>query len=200
MTKSVAGNLRRRELARPILLGLLLIWPSTAHADTGLPMLVVVWPWAWMAFIPVCIVEALIAKRLLRLPLVQCAKLSLVANAWSTLVGIPLTWLLLLVVEIAGGIGLSRFQPKPGLVLTLFAPVAAPWLGPSIRSWHVYAAAAFLCIPFMLVSIQVERWSVAKHVPREDARRWALVANLATYVPMIVGLATTALADRLNAP
>ena len=178
----------------------LLVWPRAVQADTGVPMIAVMWPWAWTAFLPVCIVETFIAKRVLRLRVVQCVKLTVIANAWSTLIGIPLTWLVLFLVELVAGLGIALIQPRPGLASTLLAPIAAPWLGPSISPWYIYGAATFLCIPFMLVSIRVERWSVAKHVPKDDARRWALAANLATYMPMIAVLAAKTIASRLDSP
>jgi hypothetical protein len=163
-------------------------------------MLAVVWPPAWLLFVPVCVVEALIAKRVLALPLVQCAKLSLVANAWSTLVGIPLTWLALVLIEIAGGAAISVSGARPNFNWIVLAPLSAPWLGPGIRPWHVPAAAAFLCIPFMLASIQVERWSAAKRVSGQEARRWAYIANLTTYLPIFGFLTALAISERLRAP
>jgi hypothetical protein len=124
-------------MASPILLVLLFVWPRTAHADAGVPMIAVLWPWAWAAFIPVCLIETLVAKRLLSLPLLQCARLSVVANAWSTLVGIPLTWLALFLVEMGGGLGLWVSGAEPGPVWTaVLSPIGAPWLGPQARPWH----------------------------------------------------------------
>jgi hypothetical protein len=163
-------------------------------------MIVVVWPPAWLLFIPVCVIEALIAKRVLALPFVQCAKLSLVANAWSTLVGIPLTWLALVLIEIGGGLGVSLSGVKSNSNWIVLAPLSAPWLGPSMRTWHLFAASAFLCLPFLLVSIRVERWSVGKHVPAQQARRWAYIANFATYLPIIVVLTALAISSHLQSP
>jgi hypothetical protein len=188
-------------MAWPILLVLLFVWPRTANADAGVPMIAVLWPWAWAAFIPVCLIEALVAKRLLSLPLRQCARLSVVANAWSTLVGIPLTWLALFLVEMGGGLGLWVSGAEPGPVWTaVLSPIDAPWLGPQARPWHVFAAAAILCIPFLFVSIRIERWSAAKNVPFEAARRWAVIANLATYIPIIAFLVAIAISRRLHSP
>jgi hypothetical protein len=79
------------------------------------------------------------------------------------------------------------------------APLFAAWLWPTDKNWHVLAAAAFLCIPFMLVSMRVERWSAEKQVPREDARRWARRANLLTYTPIVVALVGTAIASYVRA-
>jgi hypothetical protein len=192
MTSVTKRPLRRRARWRHrhwlTVLALLSLWPAPAMANVGLPMIFVVWPSAWLLFAPVCFVEALVAKRLLALPTAQCATLALRANAWSTLVGIPLTWLALLLIEIGVSFGLSLGKIDPRLGWPFVAPIYAPWLWPTDQNWHVFAAAALLCIPFMFVSIRVERWSAEKQVPRDNARRWAQRANLVTYAPIILGL------------
>ena len=71
-------------------------WPVTAHANPIAPMLVVLWPGSWLVLLPVIVVEALVARRLLHLEFRESLKLSAVANLWSTLVGIPMTWCVLL--------------------------------------------------------------------------------------------------------
>jgi hypothetical protein len=198
-----AGGVRTRGthlLVCRVFATLVALWPGSARADAGVPMLALVWPSAWALFIPVCVIEALVASRLFGLPFLQAAKLSLAANAWSTLVGIPLTWLALVLVEVAGGAGYSLVDARPAPAWVLLSPIFAPWLGPGAHRWHVFAAAAFLCVPFMLVSIRVERWSAAKRIPRGDARRWARVANLATYLPIIAILLALTVYARLHSP
>jgi hypothetical protein len=177
-----------------------MLWPAAARADTGIPMLVLVWPSAWALFIPVVLVETYVAKRLLGLPLAESAKLSFVANAWSTFVGIPLGWLGLLFIELVGGLGVSLLKPDFTGAWLLLSPLFAAWLGPTTRSWHVYAAAACLCIPFMLVSIRVERWSAQKRISSDQARRWARTANLVTYVPIICTLVWLTISTWMKSP
>jgi hypothetical protein len=165
-----------------------MLWPIAARADAGVPMLGLVWPAAWALFIPIVLVETFIARRLLALPWAQCAKLTLLANAWSTLVGIPLTWLALFLIEVVGGLSVSLFEVESASAWLFLSPLFAAWLGPGARPWHVYAAAAWLCIPFMGVSMRVERWSAQKMVAPGPAKRWARLANLATYVPIFAAL------------
>jgi hypothetical protein len=61
------SELRLHRLARPMrwrqwhpltVFAVLSLWPTSAMANVGLPMLLVVWPSAWLLFVPVCIVEA----------------------------------------------------------------------------------------------------------------------------------------------
>jgi hypothetical protein len=202
-TISRAGNIgswwgRFGGIALPVVLTTL--WPTSAGADTGIPMLVVVWPSAWALFIPVVLVEAYVARRLLSLSFAESAKLSFIANAWSTFVGIPLGWLALFLIEMVGGLGLSLLKPEVKGAWLLLSPLFAAWLGPAPRGWHIYAAAACLCVPFMLVSIRVESWSAQKRVPAEQARRWARIANLITYVPILCTLVWLAISTWITFP
>jgi hypothetical protein len=161
-------------------------------------MLLLMWPSAWVLFVPVCAIEAWIAKRLLALSLRESIELAVAANAWSTLLGIPLTWLALLALEMVGGLSLSALNAESRGAWLLLTPLFTPWLGPGTRYWHVYAAAAFLCIPFMLVSMRVERWSAETRVAPGQARRWSRYANLATYIPIIIVLVALAFVASLT--
>lgn len=161
-------------------------------------MLLLMWPSAWVLFVPVCVIEAWVAKRLLALSFPDSIKLAVAANAWSTLLGIPLTWLALLALEMVGGLSLSVLNAESRGAWLLLAPLFTPWLGPTTEYWHVYAAAAFLCVPFMLVSMRVERWSAETRVAPEQARRWSRYANLATYIPIVVALVSLALVASLT--
>ncbi|WP_437752328.1 hypothetical protein [Sorangium sp. So ce1389] len=81
----------------------ILLWPKAALANAGIPMIFLVWPASWIVFVPVVLVEAAVARRVLCLPTRDAIKLSLAANAWPTLAGIPVTWALLTVIEMAVG-------------------------------------------------------------------------------------------------
>ena len=105
-----------------------LVWPVTACADAGLPMLFVVWPSAWALFLPVVWIDY-VAEHLFAQPFRRCFRISLVANAWSTLVGIPLTWLVLTLLEMGSAYGLALRQIHPEGVWWARWSLMAPWLG-----------------------------------------------------------------------
>ncbi|WP_437950001.1 hypothetical protein WME98_03715 [Sorangium sp. So ce296] len=186
---------RRLALAIGLLSGAaILLWPKPALANAGIPMLVFAWPASWIAFVPVVLVEAAVARRVLRLPTREAIKLSLVANAWSTLAGIPITWALLTVLEMTVGPILSMARDDLGPAATLLMlPISAPWLGPVKEGWRVLAAGAFLCVPFFFASVWIEARSAGRRVPAADALRWAQRANAATYGFFLVALALFAL-------
>ena len=81
--------------------------PAAARANAGLPMLVLALPLMTGALLPVVAVEAWVLAPALGLGLRVAARLSLVANLVSTFVGVPLTWLGLMVLQMGTGGGSS---------------------------------------------------------------------------------------------
>jgi hypothetical protein len=153
-------------------------------ANIGIPMICVYWPSAWIALVPVVAIEAWVGVHLLQRPISTCVKAAFLSNLVSTLIGIPITWLVLALVESAffgGGFGLETFPAR------LFSvTLQAPWLVPYQDDlyWMIPAAALVLSFPFYLMSVLTEapvaRWCLPD-VPRRAVFRWASWANVASY-------------------
>jgi hypothetical protein len=165
-----------------------------ASADAGFPMLIVAWPAAGILFVPVVLVEGLIARRMLGLSTRDALKLSLIANIWSTLVGVPLTWLALLLLEMVG-ILLGSLASSTRLSW-LLAPLYAAWIPPVNGWWPLYASGAVLCVAFFFASVWTEARSARRRVPPDKALAWAKRANLVTYAPVFVALVAAAIVKR----
>lgn len=170
---------------------------TAAEANAGLPMLAVAWPAFLFGLIPVIALEAVIFW-IRGFPFFWSLKWNAVANAVTTLAGIPMTWLALLVVEfgIAIGFGILNLDP-----ITVPAPVEsilhilgfvfmAPWLGPFGRdeNWIVPAAMLVLMVPFFVMSYWIESRilmarsaSLDGDVEEKRVRRTCLIANAFTY-------------------
>lgn len=161
----------------------------TLFADTGIPMLAVVWPIAWLAFFPVVIIESSIALKGLGLGFRRAFVVTAAANAVSTLVGIPITWFILVVVSIVTGGGVYRDLSIPTQAL-LAVSQDAPWLVPYEHElgWMIPVAAIFLCIPFYFASVWIEYLVVRRMVPNSAAqvRRFCWRANLWSYMAIII--------------
>lgn len=186
----------RRRLAAILLVVPIALWPAAAAADTGVPMLAVLWPLSWFAFPIIVLIEAIVAKYVLELSAKDSLLLALSANAWSTFIGIPLAWLACLVVEIFAGVlfGAAGLRPN-GIGQLLAAPFFAAWLPPfggAEKTWWVYAAAALLCVPSFLASVYIETRVASRRVPEESARRWARRANGLTYGLAVLALVVAA--------
>jgi hypothetical protein len=166
--------------------------PAITQADAGVPMLAVLWPASWIAFIPVVVIEAWIARHIFGITWKPALIRTAIANAASTLVGIPLTWGALAGVEIVvtGGGRAYGLETLPKKLVAVV--VQAPWLIPyeSDLDWMIPAAAIVLLIPFFFVSVFVERWCFARKNQLDKAlvRLWSWKANLVTYGIMEVML------------
>ena len=184
-------------LRRSFQIGLVvLLAPATAvHANVGIPMLGYAWPVAWILLIPVIVLEALVARRILRASWSSSLKIAGLSNFISTLAGIPLAWGAALLVAMVAS-SLRTVLPRSIPRWTLF-PFYAAWLPPLAdrQLWLLPAAGALLCIPFFLASVWIERRVAQRFAGFQstDIRRWAWRANLVSYSLIAGGLAITAL-------
>lgn len=163
--------------------------PALAEADAGVPMIVLVWPGFWLLLLPIVVLEGSVARRVFQMPWKGALKLSAEANLVSTLVGIPLTWLVLFIVEMlaAGGTwvgfqaaGVSELPKWAEYMLML---LSAPWVGGE-EPWIVPAAAIWLSVFFFLTSVWIERRVVARRtsLPATQVRTWSWQANILSYI------------------
>lgn len=200
--------MNRRTLPRSLLLVLTAGLAFPAHADVGVPMLALMWPPAWLLLLVIVPVEGLFARRILSLDWRAALGLSLRANLASTLVGIPLTWLVLLLAEFGTGYAFSllKFDEVNGrsaVQRAVAMAVFAPWLGPGdgLSRWIVPGAAAYLCIPFFFVSVLIEnRVALHRLGPLEAplVRRWSWLANGFSYSIIFACLVTWAISSALS--
>jgi hypothetical protein len=169
----------------------------TAAADAGVPMIAIAWPAAWALLLPIIASEAIVARHMLCLRWSQSFKISAVANALSTLVGIPLTWVIAFAVTAAPAYFAEKvFRQEVTAVIA--APLYVTWLPPLQKStvWMIPAALAILSVPFLLTSVWLERLVVARMLPMaslQDVRRWAWGANLLSYGVIIAALTVDAI-------
>ncbi len=156
--------------------------------DVGIPMLAVAWPLFWLTFVPVVLIEAEVAHRQLGLGRKQAIKISAVANALSTLIGIPVVWVGLVLLEMAIGYSLSGVVTIDGWQYALF-PFMAAWLFPTEDVRIVFAAFMVLVIPFYIASIYLESRVARRYLAHVDAAlvwKWATTANALSYACIVV--------------
>jgi len=149
-------------------------------------MLALIWPASWVLFIPIVLIEAWVARRIIaEIAWKSSLQRTAIANAATTLAGIPLTWGLLVVVEMlltSGGrsYGIATMPEKLIAVI-----VQAPWLIPyeSDLDWMIPAAAIVLLIPFFFTSVFLERWifGIKSPIDKTKIKTWSWKANILTY-------------------
>jgi len=150
-------------------------------------MLAVFWPVSWAALLLIIPVEAAIGVHFSKFGQKQATKISLSANLISTLLGIPITWAGLVLVELFASHG-GEASNMADLHEKVYAvTIQAPWLVPydSYLYWMVPCAGLVLCIPFCLMSVLSE-YIVARHIlgseDRSRALRWSWLANISSYM------------------
>ncbi len=163
-----------------------------ALADAGLPMLIVVWPTAWLLLFMIIPVEAVLFWLLVRTSPETSFKVSTRANVASTIVGIPVTWIGLVVLEMVCGGG-RVYGLETNFTRILAVTLQSPWLVPypDDVEWMKLAAAAVLCVPFFFMSVAVEYSCGKRYVAAEKhalVLRWSWIGNGITYGIIIAWL------------
>lgn len=162
---------------QPLLALLLVLTPASAAADAGIPMLFLIWPILRLMLLPVILIEGALAIRMLGLKPWRAWFSVTLANLLSTLLGIPLIWVVLAWFS-ANWIEFSC----EGFSHWFTLPLRAAWLGEVCASrWELYVAFLVLLMPFALVSHALE-WRVVAQLNRAQSRtavqRWSLHAQL----------------------
>lgn len=158
---------------------------AIADADMGLPMIVITMPLIVVALIPVILLESLIFGRKMRMTFKAVLWPVSVANVVSALIGIPVTWILLVVLEIITGGG-RAFGLDTIMGRFLSVTWQSPWLIPYEHNfyWMVPSAQLFLLIPFFFASYLIERLIVRKMMNQKEPKEiksGVLFANLGSY-------------------
>lgn len=184
--------------------------PTPILANVGLPMIFIHWPLMLCALIPVIVLEALLIRRWLPLSLRDAFLGISKANAFSTIVGVPLAWLAMLVLEFAVMLpfGLAaekwKWEPEGPVWQVLGFLFSVAWLGPAeaYLHWMVPAAVALLLLPCFYLSLVLERRSCIRTwagADPERVRRGVFAVNLASYALLFMlacGWATFELATK----
>ncbi len=163
----------------------LLIIPSMACANVGIPSIAIIWPFFWLAFIPVVFIEAFSMRR--ALPSYSFGKLlfyNTASNAASTFVGIPIAYTIMFVLTFYGFNYLFPLQEGvllDQILVSMFMFTAYPYQKLGI---------VLLLGIFFLISVLVERWVFAKMVGEEYSKpliaQEVFKANLASYAFLVI--------------
>ncbi len=183
--------MRRLHNMRLLMLGISASMLATnASADAGVPMLFVTFPSMLLALIPIVLLEVVVLGRVMKQGAASFAKSAAIANLVSTIVGIPLTWMALVLLEWMTG-GSAAFGLSTTFQKFLAVTWQAPWLIPYEKQlyWMVPTASLFLLLPFFFASYLIEAPIVTRFrrdMPRAQLRAAVFRANIASYA----GLAT----------
>lgn len=142
-----------------------MLLPATASANAAVPGPFLTYPAAWLMFVPVVGIELLIARAILGRPLREVQAAVWLGNLTSSLIGIPLSFLLFLALHMV----LDWQMLAMPFVVVEGSPL-----------WIVLLGWLVPCFP---LSVWIEQ-KIARRMWRCDAsraRRWAWLANSASY-------------------
>lgn len=171
-------------------------------ADAGVPMILITFPAMVILLIPVILIESFLCKKWLGLTTWIALKSNTLSNLASTLVGIPIAWGVMLLVEYAT-LGLvektNGFEKlRSPLSEAVYFLLTSAWVGPGDGKsvWIIPAAVLVLLIPFFFPSYGIEYLIVRSIVGTPDGgpsnpaypqvRIAVRNANLVTYGLMFV--------------
>ncbi len=136
-------------------------------ANMGVPM---IFPQAFLmsiAFLPVVLIEAVLVRKAMALSLRTALKDVAIANLWTTLLGVPVAWLSMLLIELFSTTGGTALGMDTPIKMLTSVTLQAAWLVPyeDHLFWMIPAAATALLIPCFIASLGIECWVLA--------RRWS---------------------------
>ena len=145
-------------------------------------------PMAVMLLMPIILFESGVGWASVRRRPVAILREVALGNAISTLVGVPMTWvlmfLLMLARELTVGGGMRGIDSNASIFQSVI--LQAAWLAPYEwqLGWMIPAASAALLVPYFFVSVLVERWWLLgrlTEVPRRPLLRAVWLGNGLTY-------------------
>ncbi len=169
----------------------IVIWTHPVLANAGVPMIFIIMPPAIILVVPIILIEGLLAKFILQKPWTYCFQFSGICNVLSTCVGIPATWLILVIFQmLSDGSSAKGLDSIKDYIYAV--TIQAPWLFPyeSELDWMIPVAATVLTVIFWLISIVIEAL-IGLIIRKEKSLSWLRViiwsigGNTMTYIPVI---------------
>ncbi|HSB08465.1 MAG TPA: hypothetical protein VLM38_03055 [Blastocatellia bacterium] len=167
--------------------------------DVGVPMIFPALPVMLVALLPIIVIEALVLRQYLTIPLSKAGEASGLANLASTFIGVPMTWVTLVAAQLLTGGG-RAFGLKTLADKFLAVTWQTPWLIPYERNlyWMIPTAALVLLVPFFFVSWYLEylvAGRILKDFDAKKTKRAVAYANLTSYallaLYLVIVLATS---------
>jgi len=182
--------------------------PSLCSANAGIPVIFISYLPMLVALVAVIPAEAFILWMKLRGEsgnqsnnLRCCLKSSAIANLVTTVVGFPLAWLFLLIVEIlafaiVGSMGDYRYILSSNMPLSQVVSLIGAWLGGGGDLSQIYFAVTVGWTINLIVAFFLSVWMESKivtrffkNVDKAKIKKAVLIANLVSYFLLIAVVA-----------
>jgi hypothetical protein len=156
----IALTVRNISVRGLLCVGILLLFPTAAYADAGIPMLPFAYPVILVFLLPVIAIEAIYIRIRLHTEWRNTIVASTKANLITMLLGYPLAWLIFFFVEMLfytilaySGIENHIHWTLNSRITDFFIVVtSAAWMGPIEEKWAIPVAYVVLLIPSFVLS------------------------------------------------
>ena len=165
-----------------------ILFAPLANANVGVPMIGITLMGMLIALVPVIAVEAYVLFAKIGTTAWESVGTAGVANVVSTIIGIPITWVALVILQMILGGG-TAFDIRTTRGKILAVTVQAPWLFPyeDELDWILPAALIVLFVPFFFASwtieYHIEIW-LLNTIPSETIDDAVFLGNFVSYLLM----------------
>jgi hypothetical protein len=132
----------------------------TLLANMVVPTLIPHLFWGVCALIPVILLETPFVRRHFQVSFPRALSLSAVANGFSTLVGIPLAWLLFVILSIPIVLGADHFAQGQSTIGWIWSECLMLGARYRISPQTEFLASMILVLPYYFASVFLERWAI----------------------------------------
>jgi hypothetical protein len=129
-------------------------------ANMAVPTLIPHLFWGVCALIPVILIETPFVQHHFQVPFRRALSLSTIANGFSTLVGIPLAWLLFVILTIPIVLGADHFAHGQSTIGWIWSECLMLGARYRISPQTEFLASMILIIPYYFASVFLERWAI----------------------------------------
>lgn len=159
----------------------ILIFPVDVYANVGLPMIAYGFPFMIVLFAPVLRIEILIYKIKLDKGFWSAFKVAGIANLYTTIIGYPISWFLLLIYQLIASIvlwGLEYILPIGLIKNEIITFISIPFIMPAwIAPFYGYPIGLIMCLAGM-VGLIPAYWITVSSEKKILRRFWGDDKNL----------------------
>lgn len=185
--------MNKLDLKKTLFLSLILITvtPLPAFANVGVPMIFLTFPAMLTALLPIILIESVVIKKALNIPMKKALMSNGTANLVSTIGGFPLAWGLLFGLELLttrGSCG-PGFKTISSSIIT--AILESAWLCPWKEHMYWLIPVAFIncLIAAFFLSILIEYFIMRKMLKEYDknaVKKVTYKANIVSYSMLVI--------------
>jgi len=165
---------------------------ASLSANAGIPMLMIEWPFMILSLLPIIYFEAWVIQKYIKLTHKQLLKITTASNFASTLIGVPLTYAIILVLQylLTDHITIQANNSWGLLVHSIIFPALAIPAENSL--WFIFpVSGSVLLVFYFLVSWQIEKLATRfllknQNISSQIISKSVLLANIYSYLALFV--------------